>query len=68
MFGNDIDVIRAVHSDRIKRDIRVRDFDSRDERVSRIARIRRKIGRPIVRIGTRIAGENATEPNLRLAR
>ena len=64
----DIAMIRAVHSDRIKRDIRIRTIDSHYRHVSRISGIRRAIGRPIVRIGARIAGEGATEPNLRLAR
>jgi hypothetical protein len=71
MFRNDIDVIRAVHSDRIDRDVmpRVRpEVAPRGASISAIRAMRRWVGRSFVRFGERIAAEPSAESQLRLAR
>jgi len=68
MFRPDIDVIRAVHSDRIRRDVHARHRPDIAPGESVMRAARRSIGRSIVRVGTRIASEPAGEPSLRLAR
>jgi hypothetical protein len=66
MFRPDIDVIRAVHSDRIRRDIHARRRAEMPARSSAFRAFRRAIGRSIVRVGVRIASEPAA--SLELAR
>ena len=68
MFRPDIDVIRAVHSDRIRRDVMAHVRPEVAPRDTSMRAARRFIGRSIVRIGARIASEPAGEPSLRLAR
>jgi hypothetical protein len=68
MFQPDIDVIRAVHSDRIRRDVFAQFHPALAPRESAVAAGRRAIGRSIVRLGVRIAADPATERHLRLAR
>ena len=72
MFRNDIDVIRAVHSDRIDRDVmsRVRpEVAPGGASISAIRLLmRRWVGRSFVRFGERIAAEPSAESQLRLAR
>ena len=64
MFRNDIDVIRAAHTDRMRRDIFERGRPEWVDRRSRISTIRRSIGAPMVIIGRWIAGDSATETNV----
>ena len=59
MFRNDIDVIRAVQSDRIRRDVIARVGPEIAPRDSSVVAFRRSIGRSIVRIGARIAADPA---------
>jgi len=59
MFRNDIDVIRAVQSDRIARDVIARVGPEVAPRGSSVVAFRRSVGRWIVRIGARIAAEPA---------
>jgi hypothetical protein len=66
MFQPSIDVIRAVHSDRIRRDVIARIQPEIQPRGSRVVSARRSIGRSVVRIGARIAAE--PEAPLGLAR
>jgi hypothetical protein len=68
MFVPDIAVIRAVQSDRIRRDVIRAARPEVPAGDSRVQAARRTIGRSIVRIGARIAAEPAPETSLRLAR
>ena len=65
MFQRDISVIRAVHSDRISRDVIVRPEIA--PRESSFRAVRRSIGHSIERFGARIAAEPAGEHALDLA-
>ena len=67
MFRPDIGVIRAVHSDRIRRDIVARVRPEMAPRESAYLAARRRIGHWIVRQGARIAAETANEQELDLA-
>jgi hypothetical protein len=67
MFTRDIGVIRAVHSDRIRRDVIARVHPHVVPRESSFLVVRRAVGRSIVRVGSRIAAEPATEHALDLA-
>ena len=67
MYRNDIDVIRAVHSDRIRRDVIARSCPEMAPGESAVRVARRSVGRSIVRIGTRIAAEPSAEHALDLA-
>jgi hypothetical protein len=67
VFQPSIDVIRAVHSDRIRRDVNARHRSGIPARSSAFRAVRRAIGRSIVRMGARIAAEPATEHALDLA-
>jgi hypothetical protein len=64
VFIRDIGVIRAVHSDRIRRDITARARPEVAPRDSSMTVARRQVGRSIVRIGSRIAAEPAPEHGL----
>ena len=68
MFRNDISVIRAVHSDRIRRHVIARSRPDVPRRESALLVARRSVGHSIVRLGARIANEPGVEPLLRLAR
>ena len=68
MFQPDIDVIRAVHSDRIRRDVIARMRVEPASRKPVVLVARRSIGRSIERLGVRIAGEHGVDPTFRLAR
>ena len=67
MYRNDIDVIRAVQLDRIRRDVTARVRREVAPRDSTMRAARRLIGRSIVRIGARIAAEPLGEHSLDLA-
>ena len=71
MFQPSIDVIRAVQSDRISRDViaRARPEVARNgDSESAVRAIRRSIGRRVVRFGERIASDVPTEPTFGPAR
>ncbi len=68
MFQPDIDVIRAVQSDRIRRDAHAHLRADLAPRDTTLRSARRSIGRTIVRFGARIAAEPATEHSLDLVR
>ena len=67
MYRPDIDVIRAVHSDRIRQDVIARVGLEVAPREPAVLAARRSIGRSIVRVGARIAAEPAPEHALGLA-
>ena len=67
MYGPDIDVIRAVQSDRIRRDVTARIRPELAPRAPALLAMRRLIGRPIIRLGARIAADPTTEHALDLA-